>query len=177
MPIGIPIITTNRNPVPSLVGIAWYRSWWTRNYTSNVNTATWMGKWDRVTLCITYGKDTIQSILTIIFFTSRLIVEGYTIIYCVTFKFTTSRSRRYSHRRRGDIDPRGIGGAGTVRVAHDQQGHPDHHHSDRNFFLHRNRSRCTFILRSVGRRRDVGERNGLIRRKHGIVWCIVCLWI
>ena len=42
---------------------------------------------------------------------------------------------RLRHRRRGDIGhPRGMDGAGTVRVAHDQHGHPDQR-GDRIFFI------------------------------------------
>ena len=53
---------------------------------------------------------------------------------------STHKVCRRRRRRRCDIDLRGMGGAGTVRVAHDDQGHTDHR-GDRNLFHPRNRSR------------------------------------
>ena len=78
-------------------------------------------------------------------FITRSIVTTFLLITTLLNTATNQvgRRRRRRHRRRGDIDhPRGMGGAGTVRVAHDHQGHPNHHRcGDRHFFPPRNRSR------------------------------------
>ena len=98
---------------------------------------------------------------------------GYLIAVFITRSSPTIFFLHFRKRVRNAFDHRRIVVvAGTVQVAHDHEGHTDHHRCDRNFFHPRNRSRWRFI------RRSVGGRNGLIRSRHGIlVWFIVCLWI
>ena len=88
------------------------------------------------------------------------IVTSITGTVRLTISNTSTNKVGRRRRRRCDIDHhRGMGGAGTVRVAHDQQGRTDHR-GDSNFFYHRNRSIRRFLLRIVSSRVLIGGRHG-----------------